>query len=180
MEVRGAVADRLATLTLYPKRLPFVWLLLGSCAFVALGTWLATMGRWQGFVCAGFFALCVPIFVIQLIPGSGFLRVDATGVTYSSLFRQHLIPWSDVDAFFVVAMRRGFTIHKMVGFNYVSTYARAPRARALSKAVAKCEGGLPDTYGKTAAELVDLLNARLAATREPPAESGEREKDDRG
>lgn len=46
----------------------------------------------------------------------------------------------------------------MVGFNYSAEYRRAPKARAVSKALAGFEGGLPDTYGFRAKELAQILS----------------------
>src|SRR5262249_8429810 len=91
---------------------------------------------------------------------------NANGVTCSSLFQKYSLAWSDIDEFFVVAMRhQGLTVHEMVGFNFVPTYDRARAARALAKIAGRCEGSFPDTYGKKAAELADILTARLRDAR---------------
>jgi hypothetical protein len=53
----------------------------------------------------------------------------------------------------------------MVGFNFTAEYVAKRRATALRntllasvRAIADCEGALPDTYGMKAKELVELLD----------------------
>jgi len=62
----------------------------------------------------------------------------------------------------------------MVGFNFVPTYDRGRTARAVAKALGKCEGALPNTYGRKAEELARVLNAQLHAAR-AQQDSGTRE-----
>lgn len=151
-------------LTLYPRRSRAIWLLLGCSAFVALGVWLGLSGERNGFLGAAFFGLGIPIAVIQLLPGSAFLRIDSAGITFAAMFRTTSLPWSAFAEFFVVTLRQtGVQMHEMVGFNFAPTYDRARHGRAMAKVFVKCEGALPDTYGKKAEELAALLNARLRA-----------------
>ena len=117
---------------------------------------------WIGYACAAFFALGIPVAIIQLVPGSSYLQLDENGITICSLFRKSTVPWSIVAEFFVVTLSQtGVTVHKMVGFNYIPSYDRARVGRRVSKIIGKCEGALPDTYGMTAEELAKNLNACL-------------------
>ena len=153
-------------ITFYPKRVSAIGLLLVCSAFVAIGIAVGVGGEWPGFLGAAFFGVGIPIAVIQLIPGSTFLRIDSEGITFANLFRVTSLPWSVFDEFFVVTLRHtGVSTHQMVGFNFAPTYDRAKLGRAVAKVFAKCEGALPDTYGKKAEELVGILNARLEASR---------------
>ena len=153
-------------MTLYPKRSSAVGLFFCCSAFVAVGLWLGFGGEWLGFVCAGFFGLGIPVAVVQLIPGSTFLEIDDVGITYASLFRKTSIPWSAIDDFCVVTMKRtGVKVYEMVGFNFVPAYDRSTTGRSVSKVIAGCEGGLPDTYGMKAAELAAMLTSRLDEVR---------------
>jgi hypothetical protein len=88
-----------------------------------------------------------------LHPRSSYLTIEDGGFKYCSLFRHHMIQWSDVSRFGVLAVP-GKT---MVGFNYSASYGRAPKARAISVALSGFEAALPDTYGLTAEELARLL-----------------------
>ena len=148
-------------MTLYPRRSSAIWLLVVCTAFVAIGIWTGSSGDWVGFLGAAFFGLGIPVALIELIPGSSFLHIDSNGITFSNLFRKASLPWSDVGEFYVVTMAH----HEMVGFNFAPTYDRARTARAVSKIIGKCEGALPDTYGKKAEDLARLLNARLQEAR---------------
>ena len=153
-------------LKLYPKRSSAIWLLLACSVFVTIGVKLGLSGEWPGYLCAAFFGLGIPVAVIQMLPGSTFLVIDAEGITFANLFRQTSLPWSVFDTFFVVTLSQtGVKVREMVGFNFVPTYDRAKLGRAVAKALSKCEGALPDTYGKKAEELAAILNARLQAAR---------------
>ena len=127
------------------------------------------MGRaesWVGYLCAGFFAIGIPVFIIQLLPGSTYLTLTRDGFTMCSFFRKMTTPWSDVDCFFVVVLQQnGLKAHHMVGFDYVASYDRSRLGRGIAKAIAHCEGALPDTYGKKPEELADMLNACLQSVR---------------
>ena len=151
-------------LTLYPRKSRALWLLLACSAFVTIGIWVGLSGEWPGYLGAAFFGLGIPAAVIQLLPGSTFLLINSEGITFANMFRKTSLPWSILDEFFVVTLRQtGVKIHEMVGFNFVPTYDRARLGRAFLKVLGKCEGALPDTYGKKAEELAALLNARLQA-----------------
>lgn len=50
----------------------------------------------------------------------------------------------------------------MVGIHFIPTYEPAAFVRRALSKIADCEGALPDTYGKSAQELADLLNACVA------------------
>jgi hypothetical protein len=83
-----------------------------------------------------------------------------------------------IDGFAVVSIRQGHV--KMVGFNYVATYGRSHLGRRISRVIGGCEGGLPDTYGMTAAELATILNVCLDGVRSAAqANSGETNNGDR-
>lgn len=149
--------DNPPSLILYPKKLSAVLLLLGSSIFVAGGIWMGITGDWIGYLCAAFFALGILVATVKLIPGSTYLQLDQSGFTFCNMFKKTTTPWSVIDSFFVI------TIHhnKMVVFNFVPSYDRSKLGRRISKGLANCEGGLPDTYGKKAEELADLMNTYL-------------------
>ena len=100
---------------------------------------------------------------MQLLPGSTYLEIDEEGMSFAKMYRVTTIPWTVVDEFFVVALKQtGMTVHKMVAFNFVPSYDRSRIGRQISTAIAGCEGALPNTYGRTAEELTDVLNRCLA------------------
>lgn len=145
--------------TLYPKKTQMVLLFLVCLAFVAGGVLMIREGRGMGWLAAGFFGLGLPVFLIQLLPGSAYLTVDKEGFEFCSLFRKHRLKWSDIAEFGTYTLRQqGLAVSTMVGFNFAPEYARASKARAFSRALAGFEGGLPDTYGLPAGELAEILS----------------------
>ena len=154
------------SLTLYPSRWKTLGLVLLGALLTAGGFWMGASGEGIGYLIAAFFALCTLVMLIVMIPGSAFLHIDESGFTFCSLFRKHSLAWSDIDEFYVVVMsQHGLKVHEMVGFDFAPGYDRSRAGRAVAKFLTRCEGGLPDTYGKKASDLVDLLNARLHHSR---------------
>jgi hypothetical protein len=142
--------------TVYPKKMRTLLFLLLSVGFVVGGIWMVRDGEKGGWLPAGFFALCIPVFLLQLFfPKSCFLTVREDGIEFCALFRTHKVPWSDISEFGVCRVPGA----RMVGFNYSPEYQRARKARALAKALTGCEGALPDTYGFSAEEFAQLLSA---------------------
>tara|TARA_B110000014_G_scaffold180172_1_gene129569 strand:- start:66 stop:554 length:489 start_codon:yes stop_codon:yes gene_type:complete len=154
-------------MTLYPKRSQAIGLFFLCAIFVTIGICMGVTGDWVGYPIAGFFGLGVVVFTIQLIPGSAYLHLDQEGFTYCNLYRSKTLPWSVIDRFHVVAMKQtGLKVHEMVGFSFVPSYDKSQLGRQISSVVAACEGGLPNTYGKSAEELASLMNEHLQVWRE--------------
>jgi hypothetical protein len=146
-----------AAVTLYPKRSSGVLLVVVCLVFVTLGVWIGWTDDWFGYVAASFFFIGVVAAFVTLLPGSTFLRIDATGLTFANLFRTTHLPWQAIDRFFVIAAQH----HKMVALNFAPSYEPARLGRRACKLLTGCEGALPDTYGKKAEELADFLNRCL-------------------
>lgn len=164
-------------LILRPKKSTAMWLLLCCSVFVVCGVWIAIEKSWIGYLCAGFFAMGIPVAVIQMIPGSTSLEIVDEGLSITNLFRVTMLPWHDVDHFFVVSLKQsGMTVSKRVGFNYLPSDNHYHVSRQVATAIAGCEGTLPDTYGVPAEELAAILNQCLAEFRkrlnEPSGQPG--------
>ncbi|PYJ03749.1 MAG: hypothetical protein DME25_11360 [Verrucomicrobia bacterium] len=144
--------------TLYPKKSKTVLLFIVCLAFVAGGLWLGRKGDKVGWLCAGFFGLGIPVFLLQLHPKCSSLTVTEEGMEIRSLFRSSKVRWSDISDFGVSTLRQqGLPVNRMVGFNYSAAYQRASKARSVAKALAGFEGALPNTYGLRPEELAQLL-----------------------
>lgn len=156
--------DEFQPLVFHAKRSSAVWLLLICLAFTALGLFVAlVVGEWPGWLIAGFFALGIPIAIVQLIPGSTYLEIDEQGFTMCTMYRKHRVLWSEVEEFMVIHHRQsGIKVNEWVGFNYRPTYDRARFGRKLARGLADCEGMLSVTYNMKAEDLVALLNECLA------------------
>lgn len=144
--------------TVHPRKSKILLLLLMSAGFVVGGMWMLREGDAWGWAPAVIFALCVFVFVIQLLPGSAFLTVDDEGIEFCALFRKQRYSWADISEFGTYTIRNhGMAAARFVGINFSSTYQRSPRGRAMAKAMTGFEGALPDTYGYKAEELAELL-----------------------
>ena len=130
-------------------------LLLGiAVAFVAIGFWLRNEQPIFSVLGIVFFGLCGMVALISLHPRASYLTLTESGFECASLFRKHFTPWSDVAAFFPISIGS----HRMVGWDYVAGYARAPSMRKANLALANSEAALPDTYGHTPMELARVMN----------------------
>ena len=151
---------------LYPKKISIVGLLITCAIFVAIGVWMAISGLWVGWLCIGFFGIGLPVFIVQLFPESTYLRLDADGFTYCSLFRRRFVSWEVIKQIYVVTLRQdGANVQEIVGYDYVDDYDHSRIGLAVSKAMGMSEGVLPDTYGKKAEALAALMNDYLAMSK---------------
>ncbi len=130
-------------------------MLLLSGAFVVLGIWLVPRNAVVGYVSIAFFGLGVLIAALNLHPRSSYLLIDVGGFTFSSLFRSHFVPWSHVERF--IPTRVALT--PMVGWNFTPEYRKFQALRRVNSGLAGAEAALPDTYGKSVAELTALMEA---------------------
>jgi hypothetical protein len=137
-------------LKFYPS--PVKWLLIGlvSAVFAASGVWMVSIEADRGWLVLIFFALCLAVSAIMLLPGAGGLVLDAEGFVATSLFRSHRFRWRDVNGFEPISVSR----QRMVGFDDV-TGGRT--IGAINTALAGRNAALPDTYGFSADELAELM-----------------------
>ena len=129
-------------------------LLLVCGLFSAGGAWFGRAGDVMGWYCAAFFGIGLIISVVNLLPNSSYLTMNRDGFRIRSLFREQSFEWTDVETFMV----RDTGHMKMVVFTFSKEYAK--------KFPAWLPGGLPDTYGLTAQDLADRMNAAKAAVLE--------------
>lgn len=140
-------------------------LLLSGCAAFVVAAFVAVPTRpvvaFSGIV---FFGLGVVIALVHLLPNSSYLELDDKGFTTCTMFRKSFVPWQDIAEFFPMTLQR--PARSMVALRYAPGYTRHATARKLVSALAGAEGALPDTYGRSAEELAQLLN-RIRAERCP-------------
>ena len=118
---------------------------------------MARSGERTGYFCAAFFGICLLVFLVQLLPGATYLRLEPGSFTFCSLFRKHSVPWTDVAEFALA--RQGF--NRVVGWNYRPGRCRHVRAASVAKAITGCEGALPDNYGMKPEALAEFMNCIL-------------------
>jgi len=130
-------------------------LMLLCAAFVAVGGFLVSRGDAFGWVCIALFGAGMLVFLVTLLPGSSYLELRRDGFEMCSLYRKWFVRWSDVQLFF--PQRIAST--RMVCWNYLPGHAGQVRGRRFSASLTGVEAGLPDTYGRSADELAELMNA---------------------
>ena len=97
-----------------------------------------------------FLSVCLAIFVVQMLPGAAGLVLTRDGFAIKSLYRSHLVRWSDIDEF-----RTG--PNQRVIFRLSKEYAARLRSRPLG--VLTCdEGRFRDSYGVPSERLAAFLN----------------------
>lgn len=170
-----------ATEVLRPRRLKWVLVLLGSAAFVAIGLAMLRdpdiQPRYMVYLTLGFFGMCGLAALLQLIPGSSYLRLAPDGLTIRTMWRDTTYRWSDIERFGVgefATIHGPFRQrHRMIGIDFVPGYSRGAIARQLMRAssgISGFQGALPDTYGRDCEELAACLN-QLKARFTSPAET---------
>lgn len=118
------------------------------------------------------FALCCLVFLVRLIPNSSFLRLDRDGFTLRTFFRDHFVPWADVDRFFVVNQKSyGITTNRYIGYNYSESTRRLKAVRAVNRLFTDAEA-LIEPVGMKAAEQAAILNECLLRFRSAPTGRG--------
>jgi hypothetical protein len=147
-------------ITLVPSRRKW-WNLTSSAGFFTiLGLSFSFRGDTVAILATTLFGICTVMGVITLLPGASFLRLDENGFDITRFFRKQIFRWSEVSDFGVWTFRgKGLVVFK----------AEKSRLNISEKINAALAGGrngyLPDTYGSTAEDLVQLMTAwRNSAT----------------
>ncbi len=125
-----------------------------GCVFVAAGIWMISHGNSMGWAVAIFFALGLPVFVTRLLPNANYLKLDKKGFEICSLYKTGFYNWKDVEDFTIKSVKN----NRMVFFEFTEEYQENnDTARKVAAAVSGSEGALPDNYGLSAKELMDLM-----------------------
>jgi hypothetical protein len=147
------------------KRRWSVLTLIGA-SFTVLGVWIVLSdGAWQGVLAIAFFGPCTCVGAWVLIPGNSYLRLDRDGLAAKTLGRTLRYSWDEADNFRVQTVRttvRGVThTTHLVGFDLRGGPVAGPLSRRISRALSpesvEMDAALPDTYGRDADELAQLL-----------------------
>ena len=114
-------------------------------------------GIWLYYLFAALTGLGSLILLIQILPGSSYLRLNKNSFERSILFRKYITYWKDVKDFGIMTINRAGIHKKFIGFNYIDDYDRSKFKRSLDKEIAGFEAGLTDTYGMKSEELLSLM-----------------------
>ena len=151
---RYAQADLSLPMKLLPSRLKMLRMLAIAAAFVAIGVLMREKEPVLGVLVSTFFGVGTVVLLTQLSRKAAYLELSQDGFTFSTLFKTRRFAWSDVAGFRVVAMRG----HRMVGWDFTPGYAGQASGRRLASRLVGVEGALPDTYGRRAEDLAELMN----------------------
>ena len=131
-------------------------MLLGCSAFVVAGIVMLRNEPIAAYAAIAFFGLGAVVALVQLLPNSSYLELEERGFTICNLFRKSFMPWHEIAEFFPMTV--GGTGRPMVAVRFAPGSTANASARKFAVALAGAEGALPDTYGRTAEELAELLN----------------------
>lgn len=137
---------------LYPSRKKWLLILLISALFTAVGFWMVAERAQNGWYALLFFAACLFVSVIMLMPGASGLVLDRDDFRMTSLFRSHRVRWQDATGFEPISVP--FSNQRLVGFDHA---AAGWTIAALNTAIAGHNAALPDTYGFSVDELAQLM-----------------------
>jgi hypothetical protein len=136
---------------LYPGR-GRLWLLtVASLMFARVST------GWVSLI----WILVAMAFGISLLPGASWLKLDPTGFTIRSWFREKTYRWTDIAVFKLITYRyMGFIpVSRSVGFSFSASYRKKGLALKIASAIVRFDGSLPDNYGMKAQDLAAYLEA---------------------
>jgi len=144
---------------LQSSKLKPLLLLISTEMLVFIGLYYRNeIPSYMGYIAAVFFGCGFFVAFLQLLPGATQLEITNEGIRYSVLFRKFYIPWNRIAYFYELTMQDGKT--KKVGWHYSEEVVLETEARQGHPVNMEIPHGiLPDNFGKTASELVDILNS---------------------
>ena len=129
--------------------------LLASIGFVALGVWMSGEKPVLGWVCAGFFALGIPVSLAMLLTDKFSLRLDAEGLEMASPIKTTRIRWQDIAGFELGQIKGA----RMIAIRYHEHYQGQRLGRQVAEAMSGMEGAIPNHYAMPLPELLAELRA---------------------
>jgi len=153
--------DIVLPVTLRPSRWKLVMYLLFCVAMTIAGIFVVRDGSAFGYFFIGVCGLAGILFLVNLHPRAAYLRLEKDGFTFCNVFRVHTVQWADVQRFEVLILPRfrRWPVTKYVAWNFQSSYPRKSQAYKFARQLSGFEAQLPDTYGMSAAHLVELLES---------------------
>ena len=144
------------TLVLKPGRAKWLGVFAICVSFVAIAVWLGpSEDPMLYYGAGGFFLVCALVALPQMIGVGASLALDRMGFTCRTLFKSFRREWTDCSSF--APARVG--LNTMVAFETRQDLASHPKMSELNRQVVGAAGALPDTFGLSADELAELMNA---------------------
>lgn len=141
-------------LTLYPSRRKWLLVTIIGLVFVAAGILIVADGDAGGWLAIGFFGLVALVGIVSMLPSASYLRLTPEGLRVSSLYRSYCVPWQSITGFGQTSMH-----HNTFVSYHIAAEARAEHKTGhdIARALSGYDAALPDTYGKHAEDLIELL-----------------------
>ncbi len=152
--------DQSAPRILTPKKTRYIVL---ACIFgplALLGLLLVIGELWYGWLFFAVFGIAMVACILSTIPAMVHLRLDAGGFAMRSMGKRKRWRWDEVEPFFADYLDRS----EVVAFNYADRENRGLIVHAAGK-IRGYDEFLPESYGMSVKELVDLLNQWRDAAR---------------
>ncbi len=143
------------TMELRPGGLKWLGVFAISTTFVAIAIWIGPRDPVLFWACGGFFLLCALVALSQMSGIGSRLLLDAEGFTCTTLFKSFRRKWVECSPFAPIQAGP----NRMVGFAAAQDIAAHPKLAAVAEAMTGAPGALPDTFGLSASELSELMNA---------------------
>ncbi|GEN77342.1 hypothetical protein CHA01nite_30820 [Chryseobacterium hagamense] len=118
-----------------------------STIFIIIGISMTDNNRLSSVFIIFFFGLCLLTFIVNLMPGASYLKIDDQGIAMKNLFRSTFIPWRSVSGF----RTKNFFLNTMVVFDLNQDLPETSGMKVKT-------GAFPDTYGMSGKKLAALLN----------------------
>ncbi len=143
-------------LVLKPSKRKTVFFLMFSLALTAGGVWMRMDEPILGWSSALFFGLCAIVFCLRLWPQASYLKLEAEGFVICEFFRvSRLVEWNTISEFSAARLPNANTLFVV----FDESNPRSLNLAKKNKALFGFTSALPDTYGRSAADLVNELNS---------------------
>ena len=143
-------------LIMYPRKRPFVIMLIVALALIVFGVY--QVNDYELYVGWGAILAGVLLggFSIQfMIPGMSYLKLTEKGFEIKNMGKAELTEWKDVQPFVVGSMHKRV---KMVCFDYKPEYEERKKIRAFNQVNFGIEGALGTAYGESPEALAEMMN----------------------
>ncbi len=154
--------NREVPIILSSSRLKWIPYLILSGVFTAGGLMLAMEGDVIALGCSVVFAIFTLIGLLGLFGMSSRVFIDEDGFLIQSPLMKHRFLWSDIEGFGIRETHSYGQTMRFVCFMLVPEPEIRFRGRGLMKRVAGWDASLPELYGRSAEELLELMERQHA------------------
>jgi hypothetical protein len=126
-----------------------------AVCFVVTGVVISRKNAVLGWTFAAFWALCVPLGVIGLLPNATYLRLDEEGFEVGSLRGGRRTKWTDVAGFRIDSVNGA----RMIAVIYSSEYKQLQVTRRVVESLTGMQGAIGNLYNAPLEEILAALDS---------------------